>query len=376
MISNRLFILAGEASGDMHAGRLAKAISQQLPNISMEGWGGESMQAAGVHIHKHYRELAFMGFIEVIRNIFAILKNFSIAKKQILSAKPDSLLLVDYPGFNLRMAKWAKKHGIKVIYYISPQIWAWKASRAFQIKKYVDRMICILPFEPDFYAKYGVEAFYTGHPLIERIQEFYQEHGVAETDRTNTIALLPGSRTQEIKAMLPVYLEVVRMNPSLDFIVAMAPSQPDSLYQNILNQVLKDDASAIERVKLSKAGSYKILYQAKAAFVTSGTATLETALLGIPQVVCYSGSRISYEIAKRVIRVKYISLVNLILDEPFLLELIQHDFNPISLDESLHYLLNPAHEEYFAAGYGYLRKLLKTDELPSHHAARLVVQDL
>lgn len=360
----------------MHAGRLAKAIARQLPNVTMEGWGGENMQSAGVHIHKHYRELAFMGFVEVILNIFAILKNFSLAKKQILSAKPDILLLVDYPGFNLRMAKWAKKHGIKVIYYISPQIWAWKASRAVQIKKYVDRMICILPFEPAFYAQYGVDAQYTGHPLIERIQEFYLEHQVSAAHNSSTIALLPGSRTQEIQAMLPVYLEVVRRNPLLEFIIAMAPSQPDSLYNNILHEILKDDSSAIKRVKLSREGSYNILFQSKAAFVTSGTATLETALMGIPQVVCYSGSRISYEIAKRVIKVKYISLVNLILDKPFLRELIQHDFNPISLDESLHFLLDPGNESYFQSGYDNLRQILKTNEPPSLHAARVVLQEL
>jgi lipid-A-disaccharide synthase len=376
MQSYRLFILAGEASGDQHAGRLAAALHAQHAGLQMEGWGGEHMERAGVRVLKHYRELAFMGFIEVVKNLGTIWRNFKRAKKQILAFKPDVLVLVDYPGFNLRMAKWAHKKGIPVVYYISPQIWAWKAQRGYDIKKYVDSMLCILPFEPSFYERFEVNAIYTGHPLTEQVADYLENNPGSQLAAKQTIALLPGSRTQEIQAILPVFLEVVRLNPDREFVVAMAPSQPVAVYAEIMESDAALHGMLLSNVTLSDRGSYLILAGSEAALVASGTATLETALFKVPQIVCYKGSRVSYEIARRVIKVKYISLVNLILDRPFLTELIQDACQAKRIDQCLKKLEEQVQLRYFENGYSELQALLRSDESPSQYAARCILDFL
>ncbi len=370
MKSLRIFILSGEASGDLHAGKLASALSHLNPNIEMCGWGGDLMRNSGVKILKTYDKLAFMGFLEVVKNLPAILNNFKEAKQQIESFKPDVLLLVDYPGFNLRMAKWAKSQNLRVVYYISPQIWAWKASRGYQIRDYVDQMICILPFEPEFYKQFGVEALYVGHPLTEHISNFKLHSNRDEITSERIVALLPGSRTQEIGAILPVFLEVVKRNPDLKFVIAKAPNQSLAFYTQVINEAGMSDMKNLE---FETGGSYALLNRATIALVASGTATLETALFKVPQIVCYRGGKISYLIARMLIKVKYISLVNLILDRPFLKELIQDDCNEGRINDEMLELFSPDRESYFTEGYQELEEKLCSTKSPSLHAAELIM---
>ena len=331
------YIIAGEASGDLHASNLMKALKQEDEAANFRVWGGDLMEAAGGTLVKHYRDLAFMGFLEVLQNIRTIFKNIKFCKKDILIFQPDVLILVDYPGFNLRIAKWAKKQGIRVFYYISPQIWAWNSKRIHQIKKDIDRMFVILPFEKDFYKKYDMEVDFIGHPLLDVIQnrnvptDFKTEHGLSEKP---VIALLPGSRKQEVGKMLQGMLQVVADFPDYDFVIAAAPSIPIRFYTDILKA--KNSTS----VKVIQNRTYDLLQISTAALVTSGTATLETGLFKVPQVVCYKGSSFTYMIAKRLVNVKYISLVNLILDRPLIKELIQADFNAENLKAELQKVLH------------------------------------
>lgn len=331
------YIIAGEASGDLHGSNLIKALRKEDPEAHIRGWGGDLMEAAGAELVKHYRDLAFMGFVEVLLNLRTILRNISFCKKDIEAFQPDALILIDYPGFNLRIAKWAKKAGIQVHYYISPQIWAWKEGRIKSIKRDVDHMYVILPFEKDFYEKkHQFPVHFVGHPLIDAIAErslvdpktFRKENGL---DGRPIIALLPGSRKQEISKMLHVMLDVVEAYPNFQFVIAGAPSQDESFYRQFIQK---------EQVHLLLNKTYDLLSMSNAALVTSGTATLETALFKVPQVVCYKGSRISYEIAKRVINLSYISLVNLILDKPAVTELIQGEFNTERLKKALDAILD------------------------------------
>ena len=316
MKGKRVFIIAGEASGDLHAANLVHALKKQEPTIDVCGWGGDRMQAEGVLIQKHMRELAFMGFYEVIKNIRTILKNFKICKQQILDYKPDALILVDYPGFNLRMADWANKQGIKVLYYVSPQIWAWKQSRVHAIKRTVDRVYCILPFEKDFYSRFNVEVSYVGHPLLDEIKLHFAKNSEEATTQVKPIlAILPGSRKQEIERKLPLMLEAALAFPDFDIQVACAPNLDDKMY----------DKYRRANVQFVKGKTYHLLQKANLAIVTSGTATLETALFKVPQVVCYKSSPASYWIARMLVKIKYISLVNLILDKAAVKELIQND---------------------------------------------------
>jgi lipid-A-disaccharide synthase len=371
MKSLRVFILSGEASGDLHAGKLASALSQLYPDIEMCGWGGDLMEKSGVKILKTYDKLAFMGFLEVVKNLPAILHNFKEAKQQIEAFKPDFLILVDYPGFNLRMAKWAKKQNLRVVYYISPQIWAWKANRGYQIRDYVDQMICILPFEPKFYKQFGVEALYLGHPLTEHISDFKSLHPHRDGRASERIvALLPGSRTQEIGAILPVFLRVVKRNPELKFIIAKAPNQSLEFYKQVINE---HGMSGLENLEIETGGSYALLNRATIALVASGTATLETALFKVPQIVCYRGGKISYLIARMLIKVKYISLVNLILDRPFLKELIQDECNEDRINKSMLELFLPDSQGYFTEGYRELEEKLCSSKSPSMQAAELIL---
>ncbi len=323
----RYYIVAGEASGDLHASNLMKAIKKLDNQADFRCWGGHKMEAQGCTLVKHYKDLAFMGFWQVITNIRTIVKNLRFCQDDISGYKPDALILIDYPGFNLRIAKFARKHNIKVYYYISPQVWAWKKSRVHLIKKTVDKMLVILPFEKDFYAQFDYEVDFVGHPLLDAIaEEQEQTKSTNHSEDKPTVAILPGSRKQEIEKMLPVMLKVTARFPEYRFVVCAVSSVGSSIYDaNIKN---KD-------VQIVYDQTYDVLAEAYAALVTSGTATLETALFKVPQVVCYKADPFSYIIAKKLIKLKYISLVNLIMDQKVLTELIQKDFNEARLCNSL-----------------------------------------
>ncbi len=315
--SKRIFVISGETSGDLHAANLIHEMKKNHPDVEFSGWGGDRMKKEGVLIKKHISELAFMGFKEVILNLKTILRNFKLCKQQILEFKPDFIILVDYPGFNLRIAKWAKKMRIPIAYYISPQIWAWKQSRVYQIKENVTKMYSILPFEPGFYRKFEVEVEYCGHPLLDEIKRFNELKDNKIISEKPILAILPGSRKQEIERKLPIMLEAAKQFTEFETIVACAPNLPISYYQKYTS----------EHVKFVQNETYKLLNSADMAIVTSGTATLETALFRVPQVVCYKSSKMSYTIAKMLVKIKYISLVNLILNKEVVCELIQNECN-------------------------------------------------
>jgi lipid-A-disaccharide synthase len=325
----KYYIIAGEASGDLHGSNLIKEIHKLDTVAKIRCWGGDKMKDAGASLIKHYRDLAFMGFTEVIKNLPIIFKNIGFCKKDIKAFEPDVLVLIDYPGFNMRIAKWAHKKNIKIVYYISPQIWAWKEKRVHAIKRDVDKMLVILPFEKDFYKKYNYEVDYVGHPLAEVITDFKNEN--SSIQKENIIALLPGSRKQEILVKLPIMLSVAKHFPTYKFVVAKAPGLPDDFYEAILNPY--DNVGSVSNE------TYSLLCKAKAALVTSGTATLETALFAIPEIICYKGGKISYEIAKRLIKIKFIGLVNLIMDKEVVKELIQDDLNEKNIVTELKLLL-------------------------------------
>ncbi|HET6765796.1 MAG TPA: lipid-A-disaccharide synthase [Chitinophagaceae bacterium] len=344
----KYYIIAGEASGDLHGSNLIKEVRKLDASATIRCWGGEKMEQAGAELVKHYRELAFMGFWEVLKNLSTILRNLEFCKKDIEQFQPDALILIDYPGFNLRIAKWAKQKGLRIIYYISPQVWAWKENRVKMMKETIDKMIVILPFEKDYFKnKWNWNVEYVGHPLVEVVDEFRvgsRESGASvskskprtpnselRTPNSELIALLPGSRKQEILKKLPVMLEASKAFPNYQFVVAKAPGVNDDFYSSLLN--------SYSNVSAVSGKTYDLLMQAKAALVTSGTATLETALFGVPEVVCYRGSFLSYEIGRRLVKVKYISLVNLIMDKLVVKELIQHDMNVKNLEQELQELL-------------------------------------
>lgn len=365
----RFYVISGEASGDLHGSLLMRALRQPYPKASFRVWGGEKMQAEGGELVKHYRDLAFMGFIEVIFNLRTILRNLSYCRKDILLYKPDALILVDYPGFNLRMAQWAKSQGIPVIYYISPQVWAWKESRVKKMKETIDRMIVILPFEKDYFEKkWNWRVYYVGHPLVNVIDDWKKEAGDPFPATRPVVALLPGSRKQEIMKKLPVMLLASRRFPDCQFIIARAPGIDEAFYDALI--------SAFDNVSLVSGKTYELLNQAKAAVVTSGTATLETALFGVPQVVCYKASPISYQIGRRLVKVPFISLVNLIMNRTVVKELIQDAMNPDQIAGELDLLLNDeGRRRQIRADYHELRKLLKTEGHAADNAAR-VIHDL
>ena len=351
----KYYIIAGEASGDLHAANLMKALKKKDPQADFRFWGGDLMQDVGGTQVKHYKELAFMGFIEVVMNLRTILKNITLCKKDITNYNPDVIIFVDYPGFNLRIAKWAKTEGYKTHYYISPQIWAWKEGRIKDIKRDVDAMYVILPFEKEFYEdKHNFPVHFVGHPLIDAIaqkqlinpSDFKAEFNL---DNRPIIALLPGSRKQEISKMLEVMLSVTKDFKDYQFVIAGAPSQDAAFYSKFTKK---------QNVNLVMNRTYDILSLATAALVTSGTATLETALFKVPEVVCYKGSTISYQIAKRVINLEYISLVNLIMDKPVVKELIQGDFNTKTLKKELSITLDDTNRQNLFLDYYDLEKKL------------------
>lgn len=328
----KYYIIAGEASGDLHGSNLIKELKKLDSSANIRCWGGDKMLDAGGELVKHYRELAFMGFSEVMMNLRTIFKNLNFCKEDILQTNPDVLILIDYPGFNLRIAKWAKQKKFKVIYYISPQVWAWKENRVKMMKECIDKMLVILPFEKEYYkTKWNWEVEYVGHPLVEVVGSYESGVGSQQLSDKPVVALLPGSRKQEIAKKLPVMLEVSKNFSDHQFIIAEAPSVDDSFYKTFTEKY-----SNVSGVKNQ---TYDLLQQAKAALVTSGTATLETALFGVPEAVCYKGSFLSYQIGKRLVSVKYISLVNLIMDKLVVKEFIQADMTVENLKKELSELL-------------------------------------
>jgi lipid-A-disaccharide synthase len=333
----KFYVIAGEASGDLHGANLIKAFNELEPEHEFRAWGGDLMEAEGAHVVKHYRDLAFMGFIEVIANLKTILRNMKACKEDILTHKPDAVILIDYPGFNLRIATFCKQHNIPVLYYISPQIWAWKEGRIKRIKRDITKLFAILPFEKAFYAKHGMDVEYVGHPLLDAIDQDAKVKAEAEFRSQNKLenkrilAVLPGSRKQEILTSLPIMLEVIKKHPEFHYVIAGAPGQIKEFYLDI---------PGVKESNLVFNQTYGLFSSAEAGLVTSGTATLEAAIHGMPQVVCYTASTISYHIAKRLVKIKFISLVNLIMDREVVTELIQHDFNANRLEHELTLLLD------------------------------------
>jgi lipid-A-disaccharide synthase len=337
-VSQKFYIIAGEASGDLHGSNLIKALKTCATDVEFRHWGGDEMQKVAGRPVKHIKDLAFMGFLEVLMNLRTILGNISFCKEDILNFQPDALILIDYPGFNMRIAKWAKAKGIRVVYYISPQIWAWKQNRGHTLKKTVDQMLVILPFEKEFYKRFDMDVTYVGHPLLDAIENFRNENtmdtfkATYDLDERPILAILPGSRKQEISKKLPIMLEAAQSFTDYQIIIAGAPSQEKAFY----TQFIGKNSS----IQLISGATYEILSIANLAMVTSGTATLETALFRVPQVVCYKGSVFSYIIAKKLVKIDYISLVNLIMDKKVVTELIQQDCNAKNIVSELQKLEN------------------------------------
>jgi lipid-A-disaccharide synthase len=360
----KYYIIAGEASGDLHGSNLIKELQLLDTHAAFRCWGGDKMEAAGATLVKHFRDLAFMGFVEVVANLRTIFKNLAFCKTDIVQYNPAVLILVDYPGFNLRIAEWAKQQGIKVIYYISPQVWAWKENRVKKMKLCIDKMLVILPFEKDYYkTKWQWEVEYVGHPLVQVIDNFEPEENSIE--HNNIIAILPGSRKQEILIKLPIMLEAAKNFPAYNFVVAKAPGVEDAFYTALLAPH-KNVFSVINK-------TYELLRVSKAALVTSGTATLETALFGVPEIVCYKGNAISYQIAKRLIKIKYICLVNLIMDKEVVKELIQDKLTVQNITTELNTILhNAAKQQQLGNDYNSLKNVLSKGGNASANAAKSI----
>jgi lipid-A-disaccharide synthase len=368
----KYYIIAGEASGDLHASNLMRALKENDSRAEFRFWGGDLMQEQGGQLVKHYRELAFMGFVEVLFNLKTILKNISFCKEDISAFNPDAIIFVDYPGFNLRIAKWAKEEGYQTNYYISPQIWAWKENRINAIKRDIDHMYVILPFEKEFYEeKHNFPVHFVGHPLIDAIGQKKLPNVPAlkkeyDLDERPIIAVLPGSRKQEISKMLEVMLSITPDFPEYQFVIAGAPSQDAEFYAPFIKQ---------KNIKLIMNKTYDVLSLAHAAMVTSGTATLETALFKIPEVVCYKGSYVSYQIARRIVNLDYISLVNLIMNREVVKELIQNDFNTKTLKKEFKKILEDEHRTKIFKDYFELEQKLG-GKGASEKTAQLIVKSI
>jgi lipid-A-disaccharide synthase len=365
----KYYIIAGEASGDLHASRLIRAIRKNDPQADFRAWGGDLMAEEGAKVVKHYRDLAFMGFAEVVANIRTILANMKFCKRDMLAYCPDLVILVDYPGFNIPIAKFAHENQIKTAYYISPQVWAWKEGRVKTLRKVIDKMLVILPFEKDFYAKHAYEVSYVGHPLIEIIEGYrINQNNIALKEKLGIpnnrkiVALLPGSRKQEIEKKLPVMLQAAEgLIGDITYVIGQAPGISDEFIQQFIYG--KD-------IRTLKNDTYGLLSVADAAIVTSGTATLETALFEVPEVVCYKGSPISFAIAKRIIKIRFISLVNLIMNKEVVKELIQDDMNSGNIKKELQELLfNPEKKAVMLEDFRQLKKVLYAGGSASENAA-------
>lgn len=367
----KYYIIAGEASGDLHGSNLMKSLLKKDKNADFRFWGGDLMASVSDGLVKHYRSLAFMGFWEVITNIRAIFQNIKFCKKDILSYNPDAIIFIDYPGFNMKIAKWAKEQGFSTHYYISPKIWAWKENRIHAIRRDIDFMYVIFPFEKDYYlTKHNYSVEFVGNPLLDSIERhslISTEEFVKKNNLSNKpiIAILPGSRKQEISKMLSVMLSVTQYFTDYQFVIAGTSSIPYEFYKPFLN----------ENVTFISGQTYDLLNASKAALVTSGTATLETALWNVPQVVCYKGNWISYQIAKRIISLKYISLVNLILDKKAVTELIQNDLNTENIRFELQKILTGETRKKILNDYKTLQKKLGGSGA-SNKVANLIVHSL
>ncbi len=368
----KYYIIAGEASGDLHGSNLIKALKKEDEGAQIRCWGGDLMENAGGQLAKHYKEMAFMGFLEVIKNINTIFRNIAFCKADIEKFNPDVIIFIDFSGFNLRIAKWAKPKGYKTNYYISPQIWASREGRIKKIKQYIDNMYVILPFEKDFYEKkHGYPVDFVGHPLFDAIENtplleeeaFRKQNGLH--GEKPIIALLPGSRKQEVQKMLAIMLSVINYFPDYQFVIAGAPSLSEGFYTPYLKK---------GQVGFVSNQTYSLLKHSHAALVTSGTATLETALFEIPQVVCYKGNWISYQIAKRIITLDFISLVNLIMEKETVKELIQSELNSSNLKIELSKIVDGPNRKHILDDY----KTLKTKlggKGASQLAAQLIVKN-
>ena len=367
----RYYIIAGEASGDLHGSNLIKAIKAKDNNAVIQCWGGDLMEAAGGKLVKHYRALAFMGFVEVVMNLRTILSNIKFCKNDIEAFQPDVLICIDYPGFNLRIADWAKQKGIKVIYFIAPQVWAWKENRVPAMRQSIDRLLCILPFEKQYFKeRWNWEVDYVGHPLMQVLaNQKNLAHPIPAIEGQNIIALLPGSRKQEILKKLPVMLSVVNAFPDYQFAIAQAPGLDDDWFKQLV--------PSQNNIHIVKDNTYALLNHSKAALVTSGTATLETALLGVPEIVCYKGNPITLALAKRFIKIKFIALVNLIMNKEVVKELIQEELTTTNLVNALKDILeNPVKQSQIKEDYAALQNALYTGENAAEVAASIVLEEL
>jgi len=342
--NNHIFIVSGEASGDLHGANLVKELLLQNSKLTISAWGGDNMSKAGAHILKHYKELAFMGFWEVIKNLPHIIRNFGLIKKQILEANPKVVVLIDYPGFNLRLLPWLKKNNFTIIYYIAPQAWAWKENRVKKMAKYIDKLLVILPFEEEFFSSRGVKTEFVGHPLLQAADNMATKPTINQQ-----IALLPGSRAQEVKHILPAMLSVKSDFSDYEFVVAGMSHLGKDFYQSIIGN---------QEVKIIYDNSQEVIANADIALVSSGTATLQTALASVPQIVCYKSGKLNYEIGKRLIKVPFISLVNLIFGKEIVKELIQDDLNRPKLIEEIHKLQDPIYRQELTSNYEKLKNFL------------------
>lgn len=382
----RYYLIAGEASGDLHGSNLIKGLKKKDPNAEFRCWGGDLMAAEGAHLVRHYKETAIMGFVEVLTHFNKIARNMKDCKQDILNYNPDVLILIDYPGFNFRMAEFAKGKGIKVFYYIAPKVWAWKEKRVHKLQKFVDKLFIIFPFEIEYFKKWNIDAIYRGNPLLDSVDNYPRATETKEEFCTRCkldpqkpiIALLAGSRKGEISYLLPRMAEVSKYYPGHQFVLAGAPATEKEIYTSILNKynIKVYDANTLPAdnnslpdsnnsknlsgyMKLLKGETYSILRHAQAAIISSGTASLEAALIGTPQVVCYGGNEISYQIAKHLVKLKYISLANLIMDAQLFKELIQHECTPALIMEELNKLIgNQAYREKMFADYAAVREAL------------------
>lgn len=368
----KYYLVAGEASGDLHGANLIKALKDRDKQAEFRFFGGDLMQAEAGKPVKHIADMAFMGFIEVVFNLTTILKNLSFCKEDILLWRPDVLILIDFPGFNLKIAEFAKKNNILVCYYISPKVWAWNQKRVLKIKKIVDHLFCILPFEVDFYKRWGMDVDYVGNPLLDAISAFIPDTNFTEQNQLTgkkIIALLPGSRKQEISRLLPEMIGVADKFPEYKFVIAGAPN---------FNYAYYDQFVAGQKIPVVFNATYDLLSHASAAIVASGTATLETALFDVPQVVVYKGHPISITIARAVVKIKFISLVNLIMDKLVVKELIQQDCTTEKISGELDAILNDkSYREAMLANYNELDAKMgqpgasaKTAELIMRYASK------
>jgi lipid-A-disaccharide synthase len=368
--SMKYYIIAGERSGDLHGSNLIKGIRKQDPDAMIRAWGGDMMQEAGAEIVKHYRNLAFMGFFEVVKNLPTILGFLSFCKKDIKNFQPDVVILIDYSGFNMRVAKFSKLNGFKNFYYISPKVWAWNQSRALNIKRFVDKMFVIFPFEKDFFKQYDYEVEYVGNPLFDAIENFTPNPNFRKDARIGQkpiIALLPGSRKQEVETMLPLMMSQVYEFPDYQFVIGTVSNLPKELYARW---------QSIFPVKLVSDDAYNLLSVASVALVTSGTATLETALFNVPQVVCYRGGWAAYQVYKRVIRVPFVSLVNLIAGREVVKELLQYDLTKENLtDELTKITVNQYTRQKQLNGYAEIKNILG-EKGASERAGALMVEEV